>query len=114
MPIAVLRKTKHTIGTIREIDVVGFYAFKERCEIIVGITKIVQFDNLLSIGRQIDLILRSSIDEVTKHTAVTKPATLLLCPLLESYQLDRFASRCSRKCFNLLKDSLRDSGCSFQ
>lgn len=35
-------------------------------------------------------------------------------PLLESYQLDWLASRCSRKSFNLLKDSLRESGCAFQ
>ena len=34
--------------------------------------------------------------------------------LFESYQLDRFASRCSRKNFNLLKDSLRERGCVFQ
>jgi len=51
VPIAVLSKTKHTIGTGVKIPIMGFYAFKERCEIIVGITKIVQFDNLLCIGR---------------------------------------------------------------
>ena len=34
--------------------------------------------------------------------------------LLKPYQLDRFASRCSRKSLNLLKDSLRDCGCSCQ
>ena len=54
------------------------------------------------------------INEVTKQTAVIVPTALLLCPFTESYQLDRFASRCSRKSFNLLKDSVRESGCAFQ
>ena len=43
-----------------------------------------------------------------------KPTALLLGPLAEPYQLDRLASRCSRKSLNLLKHSVRDCGCALQ
>ena len=59
-------------------------------------------------------ILRTTINEVTKLAMITEPVTLLLCPLLKPYQLDSFASRCSRKSLNLLKHSSRESGCALQ
>ena len=49
-----------------------------------------------------------------EKAAVFKPAALFLCPLAKSYQLDRLASRCSRKSFNLFKDSSRGFGCCIQ
>ena len=64
--------------------------------------------------RKIGFVFRPSIKEITILATVIKPAALFFGPLLESYQLDRFARRCSRKSLNLLKDSLRDCGCYCQ
>ena len=97
-----------------KIAVMRFNTFEERCQIIVGITEVIQFDDLLTICRQIGFVFRPSVKEITEQAAVIEPAPLLLSPLFEPYQLDRFASRCSRKILNLLKDSLRDCGCSCQ
>ena len=63
-------------------------AFKERSKVIVGIAEIIKFDNLFTFRRKISLILRAAIKEVTKLATVAKPATLLLCPSTEPYQLD--------------------------
>ena len=41
-------------------------------------------------------------------------STLFLSQLAKPYQLDRLASRCSRKSLNLFKDSSRDLGCCLQ
>ena len=71
-----------------------FNTFEERCQIIVGITEVIQFDDLLTICRQIGLVFRPSVKEITEQAAVIEPAPLLLSPLFEPYQLDRFlASR---------------------
>ena len=113
-PILVFRKTKHTVCTVRKILIVRFYAFKERSKVIVRVSEIVQFDDLHRIWRQIHFILRPTVEEIPKQVCIFIPTALLLCPLFEFYQLDRLASRCSRKSLNLLKDSSRNSGCAFQ
>ena len=66
------------------------------------------------VRRQVDFILRATVNVIAKLATVFVPAALFLCPFLESYQLDCLASRCSRKSFNLLKDSERDNGCFIQ
>ena len=78
--------------------------------VVIGIAEIIQFDYCILVGRQIDFILWPTVKIVAKLATIIKPVALLLCPLLEFYQLDWAASRCSRKSFNLLKDSLRESG----
>ena len=112
--ILILGKAYHVVRASVKIAVMRFNTFEERCQIIVGITEVIQFDDLLTIYRKIGLVFRPSVKEITEQAAVIEPAPLLLSPLLEPYQLDRFASRCSRKSLNLLKDSLRDCGCSCQ
>ena len=87
---------------------------KERGEVVIGISEIVELDDILTIGREISFVFRASVEEITKLAAVAEPAALLLRPLAESYQLDCLASRCSRKSLNLLKDSSRESGCALQ
>ena len=89
-------------------------ALKERGEVIVGISEIVELDDFLAIGREVCLVLRASVEEIAKLAAVAEPATLLFSPFAEPHQLDCLASRCSRKSLNLLKDSSRESGCALQ
>lgn len=89
-------------------------ALEERSKVVIGISEIVEFDDILTIGREIRLVLRASVEEIAKLAAVAEPATLLFSPLAEPYKLDCLASRCSRKSLNLLKDSSRESGCALQ
>ena len=89
-------------------------ALEERSKVVIGISEIVEFDDILTIGREIRLVLRASVEEIAKLAAVAEPAALFLCPLAEPYLLDCLTSRCSRKSFNLLKHSSRGCGCAFQ
>ena len=112
--VAVLGKANHAIRTIREISIVCLDTLKKRGEVIVGIPEIVEFDDFSTVVRKISLVLRPAVEEVAELTAVAEPAALLLGPFAEPYQLDCLASRCSRKSLNLLKDSVRESGCASQ
>jgi hypothetical protein len=114
LSVPILGKANELVSTVRKQLVVYMDALEERIEVIVGITKIVQFNDFSAFRRKVYFVLRTSIKEVAKLTMVTKPASLLLCPFFQPCQLDRLARRCSRKSFNLFKDSLRDCGCAFQ
>lgn len=52
----VLGKTYQIVGTCVKILIMCLYAFKERCKIVVGITEIIQFNDFLTICRQISFI----------------------------------------------------------
>ena len=112
--VLVLGKTNHRIRTIWKILIVCLDTLKKRGEVIVGIPEIVEFDDFSTVVRKISLVLRPAVEEVAELTAVAEPAALLLGPFAEPYQLDCLASRCSRKSLNLLKDSVRESGCASQ
>ena len=114
LTVAVLSKAYHAVSTIGKILVVRLDALEERGKVIVGIAEIIEFDDILTIGREISLVFRASVEEITKLAAVAEPAALFLRPLAEPHQLDCLASRCSRKSLNLLKDSSRESGCALQ
>ena len=114
MTFSIFGKAYHLIRTCIEVFIVRFYALKERSKVVIRVTEIIQFYDFLGVWRQINFIFRSTINEVTKLTAVIKPAAMFLCPFTEPYQLDRFASRCSRKSLNLFKDSSRGFGCCIQ
>ena len=114
LTVDVLGKAYHAIGASIEIFIMSLDALEERSKVVIGISEIVEFDDILTIGREIRLVLRASVEEITKLAAVAEPAALLLCPLAESYQVDCLASRCSRKSLNLLKHSSRESGCASQ
>ncbi len=88
LPVAILGKTNHTIWASIKILIVSPNTLKERRKIIIRITEIVQLHDFLRIRRQINLVLRTSVKEISKQTAVTEPAILLLSPLFEPYQLD--------------------------
>jgi len=49
--IFVFSEANHAIGTIRKVLIVCLDTFKERSEIVVGITEIVQFDDFRTISR---------------------------------------------------------------
>ena len=89
-------------------------ALEERSKVVIGISEIVEFDDILTIGREISFVFRASVEEIAKLAEVAEPAAFFFSPLAESYQLDCLASRCSRKSFNLLKHSSRGCGCAFQ
>jgi len=86
--VLIFTKAYHAIRTRIKVFVMCLDALKERSEVVIRITKIVEFDNLRTIGRKIDFILRTSIEEVAKQVAVVEPTTLFFCPLFEPYQLD--------------------------
>ena len=56
LSIFVLCKTKHSVQAIREILIVSLYAFKERSEVIVRITEIIQLDDFRTVRRKIGFI----------------------------------------------------------
>ena len=47
LSVTILGKAGHTVGTIWEIFVVCLDALKERCEIVIRITEIIQLDDFI-------------------------------------------------------------------
>lgn len=88
LTVAVLGKTYHAVRTCIEILVVCLDTLEERGEVVIGITEIVQFDDVRTVGREIRLILRPTVEEIAKLAVVAEPTTFLLGPLAEPYQLD--------------------------
>ena len=86
--VSVLGKANHAIWTSIEILVVCLDALEERGKVVVGIAEIVKLDDILTIGREIRLVFRATVEEITKLAAVIEPAALFLRPLAEPYHLD--------------------------
>ena len=47
--VSIFGKANHTIGTGVKVFVMSLYSFKEWCEVIVRISKIIQFDDFRTI-----------------------------------------------------------------
>ena len=86
--VAVFGKANHAIWASIEVLVVRLDALEERGKVVVGIAEIVEFDDILTIGREISFVFRATVEEIAKLAAVAEPAALFLRPLAESYQLD--------------------------
>ena len=86
--VFVLSKANHTIRTRIKVLVVCLDTLEKRCKIVIGIAEIIQLNDFRALGREIDFVLGTSVEEVAKLAAVGKPAALLLGPLTKPYQLD--------------------------
>ena len=88
LTVAVLGKANHAIRTRIKVFVVRLDALEKRGEVIIGISEIVELDDILTIGREISLVFRASVKEVAELVAVAELAALLLGSFAEPYQLD--------------------------
>ena len=66
LPVPILGKANELVSTVRKQLVVYMDALEERIEVIVGITKIVQFINISAVQRSIYFVFRTTIRKCSK------------------------------------------------
>jgi hypothetical protein len=66
LSVPILGKANELVSTVRKQLVVYMDALEERIEVIVGITKIVQFINISAVQRSIYFVFRTTIRKCSK------------------------------------------------
>ncbi len=79
--VAIFGKPRQLIGAVGKVVVVGGDTLEEGCEIVVRITKIVEFDSNCSIIGYIDFVFRTTVRISSTDLNIVNPTLMFFGPI---------------------------------